>query len=170
MIRSVVEVFRRLVELCRRFLASKNKTEGRSNKGLHHSKRARDQIKPTGEHFFEPSACLLLPRKCGNECRKGLVTVVAGLLNPSRLSCRCCSAPECGEGLIKQSRPFDESIRPPSRRKARPSSAPTARFYASPGQRLGYRVASSSKAERAGHSRRHRPRSFGCCCHGWIAP
>ena len=60
MIRSVVKVFRRLVEMCRRFLASKIKTEGRSNKGLHHSKRAREQIKPTGEHFFEPSACLLL--------------------------------------------------------------------------------------------------------------
>ena len=39
-------------------------------------------------------------------------------LNPSGLSCRCCSAPECGEGLIKPSRPFDESMRPPSRRKA----------------------------------------------------
>ena len=81
LIRSVVVVFRRLIDRCRRFLASKKVTWRRSNRGLHHSKRAEEEIKAPDEHCFEPSASLLLNAKCGNECCTGLVTVVADLLN-----------------------------------------------------------------------------------------
>ena len=81
--RSLLKVFRRLIDLFRRFLATKKVTWRHSNRGLHHSKRAEEEIIAPDEHCFESSACLLLPRKCGNECRKGLVTVVAGLLIPN---------------------------------------------------------------------------------------
>ncbi len=77
LIRSAVKVFGRVVQLCRRLPAPKKDVPPCINKGLLHLKASTEQINWRQEVFIAAAAWLVLSRRCGNDCRTGLVTVEA---------------------------------------------------------------------------------------------
>ena len=79
-IRSLVQVVQRAVDLARRLLKAKKDVSRCINKGLLHLKASPEQINWRRGAVLAASAWTVLCHGCGNECRTGLVTVVADLL------------------------------------------------------------------------------------------